>query len=282
MRNYVSRLHLVGIATLAVLTVGLGVFGWNLRPASGGYPELPSAMTVLLGPSVPGGDHLQVTESLTRASDGGTLLIQGDLQVSTSSRWSVDFFQLDPGWRLCTPRSVTLSGGGAVSQLLLDPQRVILKPKPYATTNPAFAVRTEIGGAGPFYLELCWSAGGPVQANGAYLSARFIPVYDEQGTPDLTRQLNLGQGTTAEYSIQSVVQPSNDYGGGWQWSGRPLADSPLAVSTVNASETQHDSYDAFLSGIIFGVAGGALVSLIQELVAPFRSRRELRPPEPGG
>jgi hypothetical protein len=31
-----------------------------------------------------------------------------------------------------------------------------------------------------------------------------------------------------------------------------------------------------------GVAGGALVALIQELVAPFRSRKELRPPEPGG
>jgi hypothetical protein len=56
----------------------------------------------------------------------------------------------------------------------------------------------------------------------------------------------------------------------------------LAFTAVNTSETQHDTYDAFLSGIVFGVAGGALVALIQELVAPFRSRAELRPPEPGG
>ncbi len=56
----------------------------------------------------------------------------------------------------------------------------------------------------------------------------------------------------------------------------------ITVSAVNTSETQHDSYQAFLSGILLGVAGGAMVALIQELVAPFRSRRELAPPEPGG
>jgi hypothetical protein len=56
----------------------------------------------------------------------------------------------------------------------------------------------------------------------------------------------------------------------------------LSFAATNTSETQHDSYQAFLSGIVFGVAGGALVALIQELVAPFRSRRDLRPPEPGG
>jgi hypothetical protein len=63
---------------------------------------------------------------------------------------------------------------------------------------------------------------------------------------------------------------------------RPLASAPLEVSAVNASETQHDTYRAFLSGILFGVAGGAAIALVQELVAPFRARRELRPPEPGG
>jgi hypothetical protein len=75
--------------------------------------------------------------------------------------------------------------------------------------------------------------------------------------------------------------------GGWQWAPRlSLAPGalpvPLTFSAVDSSETQHDTYDAFLSGIVFGIAGGALVSLVQELVAPFRSRRDLRPPEPVG
>lgn len=292
--TYFSRLHLVLVAVLTVLTVALGIFGWALRPASGGFPALESNMLVLLGSSVPGGAHPDVTQSLTRVSAGGTLLFQGDLQASPSMRWSVDLFHLDSGWRLCTPRSVTF-GGGAISELRLEPQHVNLKPK-FATDEPGFEAPVEVDGAGPFYLELCWSVGGPVQSNGAYLSARFTPVYGSsapvglnQFTPvyvsstavGLTRQLDLGTGTTADYSIQSV-QPSGDYGGGWQWSRRPPAGDSLAVSAVNASETQHDSYKAFLSGIVFGVAGGALVSLIMELVSPFRSRQERRRPESGG
>ena len=69
--------------------------------------------------------------------------------------------------------------------------------------------------------------------------------------------------------------------GGWQWSSAARPAVP-DVSAVNTGETQHDSYDAFLSGIVFGVAGGALVALILELVAPFRSRQERRASaEPG-
>jgi hypothetical protein len=292
--TYFNRLHLVLVAVLTVLTLALGLLGWALRPASGGFPSLESNMLVLLGSTVPGGAHPYVTQSLTRVSGGGTLLLQGDLEASPSVQWSVDLFHLDSGWRLCTPSAV-IFGGGAISELKLSPQHVNLKPK-FATDVPGFEKPVEVDGAGPFYLKLCWSVGGPVQANGAYLSSRFIPVYDSsapvglnQATPvyvssasvSLTRELNLGVGTTADYSIQSV-QPSSDYGGGWQWSGRPPAGAALAVSAVNASETQHDSYKAFLSGIVFGVAGGALVSLIMELVSPFRSRQERRQAEPGG
>ena len=59
-------------------------------------------------------------------------------------------------------------------------------------------------------------------------------------------------------------------------------EQTLNFTAVNTSETPHDTYDAFLAGVGFGLATGALIALIQELVAPFRSRRELRPPDPGG
>ena len=59
-------------------------------------------------------------------------------------------------------------------------------------------------------------------------------------------------------------------------------EQTLNFTAVNTSETPHDTYDAFLAGVGFGLATGALIALIQELVAPFRSRRELRPPGPGG
>ena len=66
--TYFSRLHLVLVAVLTVLTVALGIFGWALRPASGGFPALESNMLVLLGSSVPGGAHPDVTQSLSTAS----------------------------------------------------------------------------------------------------------------------------------------------------------------------------------------------------------------------
>lgn len=281
--TYFSRLHLVGIATLALLTLALALFGWSLRPSSGGYPVLNATAIAVLSPTDPGGNDPRVTEALTRTSDGGKLILKSDFVngvLPTSSRWSVDFYNLDPGYRLCTPKGIVFTGGG-VLQIPLSPQRLSHPNLP--STNPEYAYPVQVSGRGVMWIELCWPSGGPVQANGAYLSAQFLPV--QPGTAQgvrLIRQLNVGVGTTTDYSIQSVVLPDDDYLVGWQWSTRPPAGSNLAVSAVDTTETQHDNYEAFLSGIVFGVAGGALVALIQELVAPFRTRKELRPPEPGG
>jgi hypothetical protein len=282
MGNYVNRLHVVGIITLALLTGGLAVFAWSLRPASGSFPVLETNMTSALTSSVPGGAHLEMTESITHNPDGGgTMILKEPLtNVPQTGRWTADFFALDEGWRLCTPRVLSLEDGSAIEQLEPQYVRTVMS---ITSTNPAFARPIEIHGSGAFYIKLCWASGGPVQVSGAYLSARFVPVITSLGQSlVLTRLLNLGDGTTADYSIQSAVQPSDPYTVGWKWAVRPVASEPLEVSAVNASETQHDTYRAFLSGILFGVAGGAAVALVQELVAPFRARRELRPPEPGG
>ncbi len=103
---------------------------------------------------------------------------------------------------------------------------------------------------------------------------------------NVARQLTLGtsDATTADFNVQSLPQPSSSTDREWIWAARKSQVLPqaLAFTAVNTSETQHDSYDAFISGIFFGVAGGALVSLVAELVAPFRPRQERRPPEPRG
>jgi hypothetical protein len=129
-----------------------------------------------------------------------------------------------------------------------------------------------------------------VALNGAYLSASFpaANVYAARDAKAVTRRLNLGVSNTntADYTVQSLQGPTNMTQGGWQWAARVSLSTalpqPLTFAAVNTSQTQHDTYDAFLSGIVFGVAGAALVTLIQELVAPFRTRREMRHPEPGG
>jgi hypothetical protein len=165
------------------------------------------------------------------------------------------------------------------------PQHIDYHP-PYAqdTPDPYGYHVIGIDGSGPFYVKFCWKTDAPVQVDGAYLSARIPPLsqlYD--GAPySLTRQLNLGQDDAADYSLQSLVLPTSVTPGGWQWTGKLAQYDTLAVSALNATQTQHDTYSAFLSGIVIGIAGAAFVAFIQELVAPFRTRQELRPPEPGG
>ena len=140
----------------------------------------------------------------------------------------------------------------------------------------------EVVGRGPLYVQLCWNSSAPVNLSGAYLTARFPGLYSSASNRvAVTRELNLATGNTLDYAVQSLTSPSTVGYRTWEWSKIPFGNA-LSFAAVNTSVTQHDSYQAFLSGIVFGVAGGALVALIQELVAPFRSRKELRPPEPGG
>jgi hypothetical protein len=133
------------------------------------------------------------------------------------------------------------------------------------------------------YVQLCWPpAAGPAAVNGSYLNAWFPPlsVFAAREGPGVTRQLNLGpsngSSNTADYTVQSLELPTSVTSGGWQW--RPgsitTASEPLGFAAVNTSQTQHATYEAFLSGIVFGVAGGAFIGLILALIAPFASRED--------
>jgi hypothetical protein len=139
---------------------------------------------------------------------------------------------------------------------------------------------TGIAGTGQMYVQLCWPPGaGPVAENGAYLNARFPPlqVFAPKEGNGATRQLNVRSADSADFTIQSLQQPTSATSGGWQWSTNSLvASESLSFAAVNTSQTQHDTYDAFLSGIFFGVAGGALVALILALIAPLAARQDRR------
>lgn len=279
--SYASRLHWVGIVTLAILIVGLSLFGWSLRPASGGFPQLPSPPQLF--PAQSSGPQ-QYTVNLTRTGDDSATLLVTSLLPPTGPSWTLYVNDLGSG-RLCTPTGdIPVFGGGSSYKVL--PEHLVRRSPATVTTGLSHVVA--IDGRGTLYVELCWSAEAPVQTNGAYLSAR-IPLLlpyapnEADAAPDrVTRQLNLGSGYSGDYNIQSEVHPTSVTSGGWQWSPRTPGAVPISFTAVNTSDTQHDSYQAFLSGIVFGVAGGALIALVQELVAPFRSRQELRPPEPGG
>lgn len=282
MGNYISRLHLVGIATLAALTVALALFGWSLRPSSGGFSTVPNDLALFVTKSTGG---LSFTETMSHSgADGSALEISsvGLPEVPQHGRWTFVIDNLGAG-RLCTPRALVSDQGGIATALA--PQHLI-RHFPMGNLLLGKQDYSGVEGRGTFYVRLCWPSDGPVAKNGAYLSARFpaLSVFVPNDSVGVTRRLNLGSLDASDYAVQSLHQPTSVTQGGWQWAPRltQILPQPLNFAAVDTSETQHDSYQAFLSGVLFGVAGGALVALIQELVAPFRARRELRPPEPGG
>jgi hypothetical protein len=122
---------------------------------------------------------------------------------------------------------------------------------------------------------VCWSKGAPVSLSGSYLSA-LLPSVEAPypGTLRVTRTLYPDDGETTDFAIESTTQPTDTTPLAWQWSSRFGSTNPIRMAAVNVSGTQHDTYRGFLAGIVFGIAGGALITLISELVAPFSRRRD--------
>jgi hypothetical protein len=161
-------------------------------------------------------------------------------------------------------------------------------PNSFFSSTPGFG----------FYFRLCWQSGGPVTKQGAYLSARFPlvvtqapsasskpnePVQIVQGSSDegfvVQHSLYANDGTTFDFEFQSNPEPDQpeapDF---WYW-GFPAQitaateTTAIAVAAVNTNDLQKESNDAFLSGLLLGISGGALVGVIAELATPFARKR---------
>jgi hypothetical protein len=185
---------------------------------------------------------------------------------------------LNPGAaQACTPHSgyrrgtVKLPLGSPTPALVVPPPR-IAGPVGASVPRPELCVR--------------WNAGGPVNLSGPYLSARFpplrgvssaVPFTDTPPAGDLamgsvTRRLALDGDNTANFAIQTDPHPTVSAPTSWSWTTK---DTPqvIQVAATNSSDTQRENNDAFYSGVLFGVVGGALIALVTELVVPLHRRR---------
>ena len=85
-------------------------------------------------------------------------------------------------------------------------------------------------------------------------------------------------GDVGQFSLQATIGPSVTDQRSWTWRReapaitpanalQPVANyDPIAFSGVNVSETQQENVRAFLAGVLLGIAGGAVITLIAELV----------------
>jgi hypothetical protein len=140
-------------------------------------------------------------------------------------------------------------------------------------------------------INLCWSQNEPLQFDGEYATAALpavhenysrltalIPNYSarESGlsvTQSLYLQnpLQRSQPITGTYSLQAGTLPTRTDPFGWHWSGNK--GGLIQLTALSILDSQHKAYLGFISGVMFGIVGGAFVALLQEMLQPIRRRR---------
>ena len=311
--SYFEELHVALIVALVVICVVLGFVGWNLHPDSNGFTPVPQNVRILVAGSgfgatqtlrqsgdegatlkvtalynkgeVPLVDAAEYTVVAGPQAAGAVGLATGpvvtfDGKPLPASRWG--FIVLNPG----TARPCATHSGyryGTVGYPLQKPVPALVAPplQTYASTGETVA---------PPGLCVHWDTDSPFSLSGPYLSARFpplrgisshvafteIPQTGDLGMATVTRTLHLESGqNTANYAIQTDPHPTVSAPSWWSWSikGTPQV---IQLAATNSSATQRENNDAFYSGILFGVVGGALIGLITELVVPLHRRRSGR------
>lgn len=138
-------------------------------------------------------------------------------------------------------------------------------------------------------VDLCWKSDLPMAFDGEFASATLpavtaVPEGAGSSLPlDLTRSLYFEnihenpQPITAEYSLQAGTLPTATDPYGWHWSGSQGGGS-VQVTTVDIPVSQHEAYLGFVSGVLLGVVGGAVVLILQEILEPIRIRRRAQNP----
>ena len=109
-------------------------------------------------------------------------------------------------------------------------------------------------------------SGAPLITSGSYVSAALPPILapGEKGT--VTRSLVLTGTSLSSYSPAGGLPPTEVSARSWIWtdaldsSFQSQARSAIPVIASSLPGIQRDNSDIFLSGIFFGIAGGAAVS----------------------
>ena len=308
--GYFEELHVVLVVALVVICVTLGIVGWKLHPDSNGFQPVPQGIRILIA-----GSGFAATQTLTQAgNEGATLKVTAMYTEGVVPLVDSAAYTLLSGPQAAGAASTERSGGHvrrqAAAQHPLGVHR--LEPGFGAAVCGAFEVPTRHGRLSnavahtrhrraplptetsvgdtvpPPGLCLHWDTGAPVSLSGPYLSVRFpplrgidrdpfteIPQDGDLGVATVTRTLSLEEGNnTANFAIQTDPHPTIAAPTSWTW---VVKDTPqvIQVAATNSSAAQHENNDAFYSGVLFGVVGGALISLITELVVPLRHRRLL-------
>jgi hypothetical protein len=285
------------VVVMLVLTVLIAMLGWQYRPGSGAYPEVPRRLALTIY-----ADARSLVMTMTRTgSSGAVLTIYDDDALGatpahgvTAGGWKVGIDGLGAGTVVRDP------GRGEVPippdaspfdhlrvpvprvESFAPPRLTDLGPQPAANFRPVDA-------GAPFYLRIRWREHAPVALDGAYLSAQLPGVVlswpgDPPASIPMTTILTPRAGDLGQFSLQATTGPSVTGARSWTWhldsaahvatvGAQPSAGfDPIAFSAASVAETQQETVRAFIAGVLLGVAGGAVITLIAELIKVRRVR----------
>jgi hypothetical protein len=271
----VRSLHYFMVSILVLVLVAFVAVGWALRPPTSGFPSVPNNLYLqVMAPGV-----RTLTERLVLRADGSVqLIVQSDQNPQGPTLLGI----YNPaGARVCTPKNLvrfTYSGGN-MEELPMPAFKVqderASQSNPDAPVGPVQEIIVNSVGPG-VDVYICFPRTTPVRFIGAYLSAQFPRVQLLSGRlQDLRSVLTLKGANTADFSIQSPFSPSSTNATSWTWS-QAASEQAIHLSAIDVSTSQYENHQAFLSGIALGIAGGALITILQELVAPFSRRKDER------
>jgi len=248
---------------LCALTVITVVLGFALEGSAGPPPQVPvpPSMSVSFQPGSAPPASLSVDTSLIEAPGPVNLIVSASgvfARRQSSVSWTLNI-QGFSGY-LCPGqaglRLVPLPQQGN-DDYLIDAS----SPVPPYEGVPFFTVR------------LCWDRGAPLITSGSYVSAALSPVTASSGSSGtLTRRLVLTGTSLSSYTLAGGIPPSEETAQSWIWSSSLNSDienqavHPIPIIASSLPGIQHDNQNAFYAGILFGIAGGAAVSVVPALL----------------
>ena len=259
-----SNLGFLVVLMLCGLTIASFALGLALEPSETAPAEVPNPP--VLNMSFQSGDPLRlfVYSFLEQTNTRLTELVvsaTGDFAShQTVTRWSIGVLEFT-GY-LCPKQASGVS---------LMPLQGF--PRDYGISGKSKIPTTS---GQPFLvISLCWDNNAPLITNGSYVSAALSPILAAGQSGTVTRSLVLNGTSLSSYSLAGGIAPTEATARSWVWTdnlstsfqSQARAEIPIIASSLPG--IQRDNQDVFYSGILFGIAGGAAVSIIPALLDVF-------------
>jgi hypothetical protein len=133
----------------------------------------------------------------------------------------------------------------------------------------------------PFFgINLCWRNNSPLAVSGAYVSADLPAIESTVSSGTATRGLELAGTSLSGYTLAGGLAQTKVTPESWIWTStlsgsfQSPASASIPVIGSSISGMQGDNSHYLWAGIMFGVAGGAFVSIFPSVFDAIYRRKE--------